>query len=367
MIVAAAWVIPAILGAVDAVGQHAVWGGTLRWNEVVFTSVDWLMYGAFTPIIFGLSARWPLTRGMLARNVPRHVLASLLFCVAWASGGTVLRALLDSGMRKPGALAHWYAGWILTTLPFGVSVYLAMVGIEHAIRYFAEARARETQLARMSEQLAGAKLSALQAQLNPHFLFNSLNTILVLVRDNESRRATGVIEHLSDVLRRTLSRTQASEGSLEDELDLVEQYLAVEQARFSDRLRVSVDVAAPLLSAAVPSFALQHLVENAIRHGISRRTGAGVIRIAARRDADVLELTVTDDGAGMSGDGRTAGHGLENTRERLGTLYGERASLEVVALAATGTSGTTGTIGTMARLRIPYHEVLLRAASDAGR
>jgi two-component system LytT family sensor kinase len=359
MIVAAAWIIPAILGAVDAVGQHAVWGGTPQWNEVVFTSVDWLMYGAFTPVIFALSARWPLTRATLARNAPRHVLASLLFCVAWASGGTILRILLDPAMRsKPGALAHWYAGWILTTLPFGVSVYLAMVGIEHAIRYFAEARDRETQLARLSEQLAGAKLSALQAQLNPHFLFNSLNTVLVLVRDNEPKRAAGVIEHLSDVLRRTLSRTRASEVSLEDELDLVQQYLAVEQARFSDRLRVAVDVDASLLSAAVPSFALQHLVENAIRHGISRRTGAGAVRIAARREGDVLELTVTDDGAGISGDVRTGGHGLENTRERLRTLYGERASLEVVPVAPNGA---------LARLRIPYREALLGGVSDANR
>src|SRR5690348_13920029 len=108
MIVAAAWVIPAILGAVDVVGQHAVWGGKLQWNEVVFTSVDWLMYGAFTPAIFGLSERWPLTRGTLARNVPRHVIVSLLFCVAWATGGTVMRVILDPDMRKPGALEHWY-------------------------------------------------------------------------------------------------------------------------------------------------------------------------------------------------------------------------------------------------------------------
>jgi two-component system LytT family sensor kinase len=359
MIVAAAWVIPAILGAVDAIGQRAVWGGSLEWKEVLFTSVDWLMYGAFTPIIFSLSARWPLTRATLVWNAPRHMLASLVFCVAWASGGTLLRVLLDPAIRaKAGALAHWYAGWILTTLPFGVSVYLAMVGIEHAIRYFAEARDRETQLARMSEQLAGAKLSTLQAQLNPHFLFNSLNTVLVLVRDNESKRAAGVIEHLSDVLRRTLSRTQTTEVSLEDELDLVQQYLAVEQARFSDRLRITTEVDASLLSAAVPSFALQHLVENAVRHGISRRTGAGAIRIAARRHDDVLELTVTDDGGGISGDVHTSGHGLENTRERLRTLYGERASLEVVPVPPNGAA---------ARLRIPYHEVLLGAASDATR
>src|SRR6185503_21341952 len=130
---------------------------------------------------------------------------------------------------------------------------------------------RETQLARMAEQLTGAKLATLQAQLNPHFLFNSLNTVAVLVRDNDAPRATAVIEHLSDVLRRTLSRTGASEVSLADELDLVREYLAVEQARFSDRLDPRFGVDEQLLSAAVPSFALQHLVENAVRHGISRR------------------------------------------------------------------------------------------------
>lgn len=336
-------------------GQHAVWGGTLRWREVVFTSIDWLMYGAFTPVIFRLSERWPLHRSTLARNVPRHVLASFLFCVAWASGGTILRVILDPGMRNPGPLAQWYAGWVLTTLPFGVSVYLAMVGIEHAIRWFSEARDRETQMARLSEQLTTARLSALQAQLNPHFLFNSLNTVSVLVRDNEAKRATDVIEHLSDVLRRTLSRTEAAEVSLEEELDLVREYVAVEQARFSDRLRPTIDVDPALLSAAVPSFALQHLVENAIRHGISRRTGAGALRIAARRDGDALELTVTDDGAGITAEVNAIGHGLANTRERLRTLYGDRASLDVTALPAHGA---------IARLRIPYREMLLGAVSD---
>lgn len=357
-IVAAAWIIPAILGAIDSVGQHAVWGGKLQWNEVVFTSIDWLMYGAFTPVIFSLSERWPLTRGTLARNVPRHVIASLLFCVAWATGGTILRVILDPGMRKPGALEQWYAGWVLTTLPFGVSVYLAMVGIEHAIRYFAEARDRETQMARLSEQLTTAKLSALQAQLNPHFLFNSLNTVSVLVRDNETKRATDVIEHLSDVLRRTLSRTQASEVPLEDELDLVREYLAVEQARFSDRLRPTIDVDPSLLSAAVPSFALQHLVENAVRHGISHRTGAGEVRVAVRRERETLEITVSDDGAGITGDVNTVGHGLANTRERLRNLYGDRASLDVTPLEPHGA---------IARLRVPYREMLLGAVTDGKR
>lgn len=360
MVVAGAWIIPALLGAVDAIGQHAVWGGSVRSRDVVYTTLDWLVYGCFTPFIFAYSRRWPLTGSNLARSAWRHVLMSLLFCVAWASCGLIFRLLLDPALRgNPTGAAHWYAGWIFTTLPFGVSVYLAMVGIEHGIRYFAEARERETQVARLSEQLASAKLSALQAQMNPHFLFNSLNTVAVLVRDADTERATAVIEHLSDVLRRTLSRTRASEVSLEEELDLVSDYLAVEQARFSDRLRAEIDVDPSLLSAAIPGFALQHLVENAVRHGISRRTEAGLIRILVTRAGDVLEVLVTDDGGGIHGDVNSVGHGLSNTRERLRTLYGDRAVLEV--------SAATASHGTTVRLRIPYRELVRETVLDVDR
>jgi LytS/YehU family sensor histidine kinase len=207
---------------------------------------------------------------------------------------------------------------------------------------------------RLSEQLSSAKLAALQAQLNPHFLFNSLNTVAVLVRDGNAQRATQVIEQLSDVLRSTLGRSRGNEVSLEDELELVRQYLAVEQARFSDRLRTEIDVDSALLSAAVPSFAIQHLVENAVRHGITRRSDAGRILIRATRSGDRLEIIVEDDGAGIADESANRdGHGIENTRERLRTLYGDRASLDLVALDP----------GTRARLVVPYQEVIF----DAGR
>src|SRR5262249_53557442 len=172
----------------------------------------------------------------------------------------------------------------------------------------------------------------LQSQLNPHFLFNSLNTIAVLVREGDNAGATRVIEQLSDVLRHTLGRTRASEVALDDELDLVRQYLAVEQARFSDRLRPEFDIDPDALSAAVPSFSVQHLVENALRHGIARRTDAGRLAVTARRADDTLELLIEDDGVGITpGSAERKGHGLENTRERLRVLYGERASLTVEA------------------------------------
>src|SRR4029453_15444566 len=128
-----------------------------------------------------------------------------------------------------------WLSWIFITLPFGVAVYLCVVGVEHAIRYFVEAREREVQIARMSEQLAGARFAALQAQVNPHFLFNTLNTIAVLVRDNDRTRAVCIVEQLSEVLRATVGRHRSNEVRLDEEIALVRQYLSIEQARFSDR------------------------------------------------------------------------------------------------------------------------------------
>ena len=252
----------------------------------------------------------------------------------------------------------YFVSWLFITFPFGVAVYLSVVGIEHAIRYFVEARERELQVARLSEQLSGARFAALQAQLNPHFLFNTLNTIAVLVRDGDRTGAVRIVEQLSDVLRRTLSRHRTNEVTLAEELDLVRQYLAIEQARFSDRLRPTFDIDDAVRSAAVPSFAVQHLVENAIRHGIARHSDAGYVGVTARRDHDTLEISVVDDGGGIDASAaELRGHGIENTRERLRALYGDRASL-TVARAAAG--------GTVATLRVPYRE-LVSEADDAAR
>jgi LytS/YehU family sensor histidine kinase len=162
-----------------------------------------------------------------------------------------------------------------------------------------------------------------------------------------------MVEQLSDVLRRTLTRHRSSEVSLDEELDLVHQYVAIEEARFPDRLSVTLDVDPALHQAAVPGFALQHLVENAIRHGIARRPGAGTVQVVARRSGEFLELVVTDDGAGLDESvPMPAGHGIENTRERLRALYRERASLTI--------AGRPGG-GTIATIRIPYRQLALES------
>ena len=372
MLVSAAWILPATFAAINRIAQVRLRGwDPVTARDLLFEGGDWFLYAFLTPGVFAVSKRWPLARPHLVRRAVLHLGMSLLFCVAWATCGQVLRLVLmrvfapdavHAAMQN-GAGQFWlhvgveWLSWIFTTLPFGVAVYLCVVGMEHAIRYFVEARDREVQLARLSEQLTDARFAALQAQVNPHFLFNTLNTIAVLVRDNDRQGAVNIVEQLSDVLRRTLSRHRANEVTLGEELELVRQYLAIEQARFSDRLRPEFSIDASLLSAAMPSFALQHLVENAIRHGIARQPEAGRVSIVALRDHDTLELSVIDDGPGI--DPETAsrpGHGIENTRERLHALYGEDASL-VVAKGSTG--------GTIATLRLPYREMVLESDLDA--
>jgi hypothetical protein len=236
MLVSAAWLVPAVFAALDQYAQTRLndWG-PFSLRDMLFSAGDWFLYAFLTPGVFAISRRWPLARPHLARRVWLHLGLALVFCVAWATAGKILQLALGfllapdqahAAIAKAGGhfwalAARQWLSWVFTTFPFGVAVYLCMVGIEHATRYFIEARDREVQLARVSEQLAGAKLAALQARVNPHFLFNSLNTINVLVRDGDRAQATRVIEQLSDVLRTTLGRSHDAEVSLDDELELV--------------------------------------------------------------------------------------------------------------------------------------------------
>ncbi|HEY8462138.1 MAG TPA: histidine kinase [Blastocatellia bacterium] len=366
MLISAAWVLPAGFAVINRIAQTHLSGWTpATMRDLLWESGDWFIYAFLTPAVFAVSKRLPLSRtqlkGGLARRALAHLWISLLFCAAWATLGQLLRWALTLLFEPKATLAAMRAaqfyraagvewlGWIFTTLPFGVAVYLCVVGVEHAIRYFVEARERDVQLARLSEQLSSARFAALQAQVNPHFLFNTLNTIAVFVRDNDRQAAIRVIEQLSEVLRTTLSSHRMNEVPLGEELDLVRRYVAIEEARFSDRLRPEFDVDDSLLSAATPSFALQHLVENAIRHGIAKRPDAGRLAVIARRDGAMLELSVIDDGIGVDAEFvMPQGHGVENTRERLRALYGERASLEIAGRPEGGA---------IARLRTPYREM----------
>jgi signal transduction histidine kinase len=315
------------------------------WRAVLYNAIDWFLYALLTPVVLRAGRRFPLRRPYLARHVVIHIFGALALCIVWAGLGTLLRLAMFP-IPPTGEAIRGFASWVLTTLPFGVSVYFAIVGIEHALFYFGEAQAREVQAARLAGQLAEARLSALRMQLNPHFLFNSLNAITVLVRDEQTAAAARMLELLSDVLRQVLRADATHETLLSKELEFVERYLAIEQIRFSDRLRPRIDADPAALDSIVPSFVLQPLVENALRHGISRRASAGSLTITARVEGDDLVLTVRDDGPGLHAEPvRAGGVGLENMRARLAALYGDRASLTV----ANDPGG-----GVIATVRLPH-------------
>jgi LytS/YehU family sensor histidine kinase len=202
--------------------------------------------------------------------------------------------------------------------------YWAIVGLSHAVLYYRESRDRAVRTAQLETQLAEAQLAALQQQLHPHFLFNTLHAISALMH-KDVEAADRTLIRLGDLLRLTLENIGRHEIPLKAELDFLQKYLEIEQTRFADRLTVRFDIHPETLDARVPNLILQPLVENAIKHGVARTVGPGHIQITARRDGDKLRMEVRDNGAGLSEDGWRAIHkgiGVSTTRERLLRLFG---------------------------------------------
>lgn len=317
----------------------------INWPDVIFQGSEWLFLGILTPITYHLGQRFPLRRPRLGRALAMHIVGVLILCFAWAFLGVAARQLLGMGwgMGFFGELSLW----TLITLPWSFLLYFALLGTFHAFTYYREARQQELHAAQLSGQLSDARLRALRTQLQPHFLFNALNAITVLVRDRRDAPALRMLEQLSELLRQVLRTDRPHEIPLREELELVQQYLAIEQVRFADRLRVNYAIEEPTLGVAVPSFVLQPLIENALRHGLMDRLDDALLEIGARRVDNWLELWVRDNGRGLTAE-RASGIGLQNTRERLETLYGDAASL---------TLQTHADGGTMARIRIPWRTV----------
>ena len=347
LLISAACLVPALLDALQQyITQRLNGKPKVSWPDVIFSGTEWLFLGALIPIAWYLARRFPLRRETLGRTLLAHIGGSLLLCIGWAAAGVALRYAL--GLQWDVSLGTQLAIWTLTTIPWSVFMYFTALGCMYAFMYYSEVRKQEAQSARLSAQLAEARLGALRMQLNPHFLFNSLNAIGVLVRDNNTTSASQMIEQLGDLLLSELRADARHEVPLAEEIQFLEQYLAIEQVRFSDRLKVRWSVDDQVRALHVPGFILQPLVENALRHGIAKRSDAGTIEISAQRDGDTLVLRVRDAGPGLASSGEDAtGVGLANIRERLRTLYGDAASLSLTYSA---------TEGTVATIRLPARE-----------
>jgi LytS/YehU family sensor histidine kinase len=297
----------------------------------------------------------PFYRRILQRERPLWALIAIMGVASYlvATIFTVIHGLIDiqlvRAMVAPNARLNNVWQLIGGTLyhAFAILAWSVLyVGIKHQ-----QALYRERERALRAEALAHeARLEALRWQLNPHFLFNSLNAISTLVVDGRAADAAKTIARLADLLRSTLQRSDGSDIPLAEEMELVRQYLDIEQVRLGDRLTLEVDVAADAWTARVPSMLLQPLVENAVRHAVAPREEGGRIVVSARRDNGTLQLSVEDDGPGL-GDpaarqlGDSAGVGLVNTRERLRYRYGADHSLEL----ARGELG-----GLSVRIAVPF-------------
>jgi LytS/YehU family sensor histidine kinase len=211
-------------------------------------------------------------------------------------------------------------------------IYGAIVGVCYAIDYYRKYREREFVAAQLEAQLAQAQLDSLRMQLHPHFLFNTLNGIVGLVRDNKNDAAVRMLVGLSDLLRHALEHSDRQEVQLREELNFIKLYLSIQQMRFPDRLQIDLDIDPATSKALVPNFVLQPLIENALRHGIGRSAGAGSIGISSRRENGSLLITVSDNGAGLPNHWQlktNCGIGLANTAARLQQLYGENHRFDI--------------------------------------
>jgi signal transduction histidine kinase len=324
IIIWAIWTALALLSVVGAVVTFQQIGRPIEWRWL-FTSrlVDWYTCAIFTPLFIWMARRWPIDRGGWTRAVPIWlVVVSLCVILKYALFLKIIKALLPQS-HMPSFHEMVSQSFIIESM-----VFWALIGVIHAIVYYYRYREREKEATLLHGQLAEARLEALGAQLHPHFLFNTLQGISTLLhRDPDA--ADRMLARLSDLLRRTLRRAESQEVPLGDELETLDNYVAIQQVRFQDRLTVEKVIGPGAEEVLVPHFVLQPLVENAIEHGIARRAGAGRITIAAARNDDHLELSVTDDGSGLdhSNDFPVEGIGLGNTRRRLAALYGDRAAL----------------------------------------
>ncbi|HVT38626.1 MAG TPA: histidine kinase [Gemmatimonadaceae bacterium] len=351
-LIAAVWSVPAVLSTFETVTLTR--GGPqpmTLWRAFLAEAPGWYAWAALTPAVIYLGRRFPLDRRQgRGWSIFVHALASLgasaLVAIINASANTLVR---PSRLGFAGSLR----GWFLSGLPATTLAYFAVLGVSHALLSTMRLRVRERDAEQLAAQLAEAQLTALRMQLQPHFLFNCLNAIMALVRDQQTERAVAALSTLGEILRTTLATSAAHEVPLCEELVFITRYLELEQVRYADRLRVVVDVPHDLRGAAVPVFLVQPLVENALRHGIMRRREGGTLRIAAARQRELLRLTVEDDGRGLAPDWaerQQNGLGLSNTRGRLARMYGPAAQL-LIANGAGRSGGVTATI------LLPYHEM----------
>ena len=321
----------------------------ISWLDAFKAAVaQWYAWGLMSVAIYWVNRTLPIAPNALVRRLLIHVPLSIVFTVAYTYlyRGAIL--LLDAP-NDP----QWVGTTILETAShvtyrLGTFVYWAIAMVCVALDYQRDLKDREIRTSTLERLLSEARLATLRSQLDPHFLFNTLNSISAYV-ESAPRQARLMLEQLGDLLRLSLEHADRQEIPLECELTFIDRYIQLQLVRFSDRLGVRVRVDPEVLSAAVPTFVLQPLVENAIHHGTSKLSASGTLELSAWRSGDCLQVRVRDNGPGLPAGWtleRHSGLGLRNTRARLEHLYGPgNYSFEVTR---------DGDRGTCVEVTLPY-------------
>jgi two-component system LytT family sensor kinase len=311
------------------------------WSKSLAGSCSiWLLWALFLPGIVVLSLRFPLGRPNIRLQIFIHLTACMIIVIInQVAYRTVIRLppppLEKQAIPIGPAVPQGKFSWVGIRIVPDTVIYLLILSFSSAFANFRRSQERERRAIELEAGLAEAKIQALRMQINPHFLFNTLNAISTLVHTSP-HTADEMITDLSELFRVSLKSSDDQEIPLSAELELLQRYLTIEQRRFGERLRITQKFAPDILDALVPTLILQPIVENAIRHGIESHRGAGEIAVCARMEGDKLKLSVSDNGTHSAGaDGRHAGVGLNNTRARLQLLYGDAQSL----LISKGTLG----------------------------
>ena len=330
----AAWTFLVIVVAASSSLTYALTYQPPRWRyTLMMAATEWYVWAAFTPLVAWLSQRFRISR--------RHWRRALIIAAAGLVAAffkvtltRVLRGSIGGGgyFQITNLVAHYLIFW-------------GLVALSHAWDYYRRTQQREVQTAQLEALLAQTRLQMLSMQLQPHFLFNTLNTIAEMVH-HEPAAAERMIGGLSQLLRETLQAGVVERVPLDREIQLLNRYVDIQRARFGDRLMVTFAIADSAGAALVPGLLLQPLVENAIKHGIGARSGAGRINISAARQDDRLVVEISDDGRGLRDGAVAGGVGLENCRARLAAMFGRD---KVALTIANRDSG-----GAVVRLVMPF-------------
>jgi two-component system, LytTR family, sensor kinase len=328
-----AWTVVGIVFALPDLSANGGWR-----KPLLFSLAQWWSWGLLTPLIVAADRRLPFSDKQLPRRIAAHLLASVFFTFAYVYVYAAMRALMGVGawsvMRDPQILTNALRGMFL----WSWLVYWLIVGAWQAYQYYQRYLSSELRMERLERRFSEARLNALRMQLDPHFLFNALNTISSQV-ERDPKLARGMIEHLGLLLRLSLDSKDRQEVSLTEEIAFLDHYLAIQKIRFGDHLTVDIRIAPEVERASVPFLFVQPLVENAIRHGISRRSSGGTVIVSARRVANRLEIRVVDDGVGLPPGWsleNSSGLGLSVTRERIAALHPDGASHFAIRRRAAG-------------------------------